>query len=76
MKDLKAPGNILYEVTIITGTEETFNVKLFVTEIKSDLSMSADVITGCFYFAKMKREKKKKRDKLYSLLECYLTLRP
>lgn len=75
MKDLKAPENILYEVTIITGTEEALNVKLFVTEIKSDVFMCTDVITGCFCFAKMKREKKKKRDKLDSLLECYLKLR-
>lgn len=44
--------------------------RLFVREIKSDIAISADVITGCFiflkHFTKMKIEKEKKEDEL-----CY-----
>lgn len=68
----------MLEITIIAGTNETFNVKLFVSEIKSDIAISADVITVCFHFLealcqnekkKIRRKinyiKKKKEDKLY-----------
>lgn len=51
---------------IITNTDNVFNVKQFVTEIKSDISVS--VKTGCFiflkHFAKTIRKREKKEDKL------------
>lgn len=61
----KTSGNILLEITIISGTDETFNARLFVSEIKSDIAISADVIRGCFHFleALCQNEKRKEKDK-------------